>query len=124
MQHPGGASVVLGSAMLFPAPAANALLRAGLGWAGLAEPGRQEGGVGMHWLRTCPDLVLVPCWETDLQLHLGWLYGLVSSAVPICHKHNVLHSALAARVGVMGCGHRKAQQAGQSFMDLGERGPF
>lgn len=46
-------------------------LSPGLGWAGLAEPGRQEGGVGMHWLRTCPDLVSVPCWETDLQLHLG-----------------------------------------------------
>lgn len=30
-------------------------LSSGLGWAGLAEPGRQEGGVGMHWLRTCPD---------------------------------------------------------------------
>lgn len=61
-------------------------LSSGLGWAGLAEPGRQEGGVGMHWLRTCPDLVSVPCWETDLQLHLGWLYGLVSSTVPTCHK--------------------------------------
>lgn len=30
-------------------------LSSGLGWVGLAEPGRQEGGVGMHWLRTCPD---------------------------------------------------------------------
>lgn len=78
-------------------------LSSGLGWAGLAEPGRQEeGGVGMHWLRTCPDSVSVPCWETELQLHVGWLYRLVPSTVPICHKHNVPHSALAARVGVMG----------------------
>lgn len=77
-------------------------LSSGLGWAGLAEPGRQEGGVGMHWLRTCPDLVSVPGWKTDLQLHLGWLYGLVPSTEAICHTHSVLHSALAVGAEVMG----------------------
>lgn len=51
-QHPGGASIILGSGTSFPAPAANALLRAGLGWLSL---GRREEEVGMHWLRTCPD---------------------------------------------------------------------